>query len=219
MRSMISVILQMLLILAIGVGAGFAANAARKAMNKPAIVLDRQYFHRPVMAVRDAQDTALKRPHPQAVLPTGTDGTRTNGEGDTSERGRSAHPPHEFQTIDTASVAALVSGEDARAGSTIIVDARDDKHFREGHIPGAYPCYFSNFDQRFEAFREFAVDAGYTLVIYCNGGECEDSINLCRMLVYEKNIPSENVLLYEDGWEGWKEGGYPIETGERGVSN
>lgn len=234
MRSTISLILQALLLLVIGTGIGFAANAARQAFHKPAIVLGQQYFYRPSAATKTVPsdgatpDNAARSGEASVVA---TDGHGSDGEG-TDGTGRSsptapksvaddepAHPPHEFQPIDTAGVEALVDGTVPLAASTIFVDARDDKEFREGHIPGAYPCYFSTMSKDFEAFRELAVDAGYTLVVYCNGGNCEDSINLCRILVYEKAIPKENVFLYEGGWKAWEAGDHPIEKGPRGGSD
>jgi 3-mercaptopyruvate sulfurtransferase SseA len=56
-------------------------------------------------------------------------------------------------------------------------------------------------------------EAGY-VIIYCAGGDCEDSIFLATDLVYRYGIEKEVLYIYEGGMEEWEGLGHPIATGE-----
>ena len=57
--------------------------------------------------------------------------------------------------------------------------------------------------------RDFATDAEI-VIIYCNGGECEDSIQTARYLTeeIEEPLPFEIVHVFEGGIQAWSEAGY-----------
>jgi rhodanese-related sulfurtransferase len=97
-------------------------------------------------------------------------------------------------------------------GLNIFVDARDDEHFAEGHIPGALQCF------PYEAKRcldrvKAAADGADKVIVYCEGGDCEDSIFMCRELT-EAGVPTEAVFLFEGGWKEWSARGLPTEGGK-----
>lgn len=216
MKSRILLTLEAVVVLAVGVGAGLAYNTREGQRGKPHVDLHQQYFYRP--APQHAAPASRGETDPGKSPAEGrVRGDETNGGDGTdgSESGGQRHPAHEFQTINTARVEAIVDGSDPASANTLIIDARDAEHFEEGRIPGAVRCYFSTLEEDFQAIKELAVDAGYQLVIYCNGGECEDSLNLCHALVLERGVPKENILLYEDGWEAWNQDGRPTETGPK----
>ncbi|GMU38527.1 MAG: hypothetical protein KJ057_14895 [Phycisphaerae bacterium] len=233
-------ILEAAILLAAGTAAGFTVNALRESSGKAKIELDRQYFIRPkprtgtndagkVVPAKESSGTAnpgrtgsetdapridslpsgsaansaSSSPTP-ASQPPPHEVTETDG----------VHPEHEFTAITTAQVAAIVDGTDPDAATTLLIDARDVAPYEEGHIPGAYRCYFSTIDADLAAIADY-LEAGYRLVVYCNGGECEDSINLCRMLRDERGVLEENLLLYEDGWKAWSAGDRPVDKGPR----
>ena len=56
---------------------------------------------------------------------------------------------------------------------------------------------------------DFAADAEI-VIIYCNGGECEDSIQAARYLTEEIDdpLPFEIVHVFEGGIQAWFEAGY-----------
>ncbi|MCC7292081.1 MAG: rhodanese-like domain-containing protein [Phycisphaerales bacterium] len=216
MKSRILLTLEVAVVLAIGVGAGLAYNTREGQHGKPHVDLHQQYFYRP--AQQHAPPSARVQTDPGESVPGGHTraGETPRGEGTDGLQGeRQQHAKHEFSTIETARVEAIVDGSDPASSNTLIVDARDAEHFEEGRIPGAVRCYFSTLEEDFQSIKELAVDAGYQLVIYCNGGECEDSLNLCRALVLERGVPKENILLYEGGWEAWNQEGRPTETGPK----
>lgn len=98
-------------------------------------------------------------------------------------------------------------------GLVLFVDARDDAHFAAGHIPGAWP-----FDRyRPEAYLPTVLPAclaALKVVVYCNGGECEDS-EFAAVMLREAGVAADSLLVYAGGIAEWKTLGLPVETGPR----
>lgn len=96
----------------------------------------------------------------------------------------------------------------------VFVDARDDRRYRAGHIPGAY---------RFDRFRPeetlaevvLAGQSAERMVIYCNGGECEDS-EYAAIALRDAGVPADRIAVYLGGMVAWQGRGWPVETGDRG---
>jgi rhodanese-related sulfurtransferase len=95
----------------------------------------------------------------------------------------------------------------------IFVDARDDRHYQEGHIPAAY---------QFDHYRpaEYlapvlaASQVAEQIVVYCNGGNCEDSL-FAALNLREAGVALHKVLVYGGGMTEWASNGLPVETGAR----
>lgn len=122
------------------------------------------------------------------------------------------HVEHPYQSISTKEVFDLFQDPGTAWGVSLFVDARSDQAYGEGHIPGAFQVDPYNPGDYIDAVLEREPGAE-KIVVYCNGGDCEDSIFLCRDLIYEFNIPYEKVYLYEGGWKAWKRNDLPVETG------
>lgn len=116
---------------------------------------------------------------------------------------------HEFRVVTAETVLAILRDPLTDSGLNVFVDARDAKHFDKGHIPGAIPCDPMQPELFMDAVVERASQAD-RVVVYCNGGECEDSIAVCRQLL-ANGLNKENIYLYEGGWEEWSKLGYPSE--------
>jgi rhodanese-related sulfurtransferase len=96
----------------------------------------------------------------------------------------------------------------------IFIDARNDDHYRAGHIPGAYQ--FDHF--RPENYLTNVLQVCLTaeqIVFYCNGGECDDSIQAAVMLRDSVPIPKEKLFIYGGGITEWATNGFPVELGAR----
>jgi rhodanese-related sulfurtransferase len=95
----------------------------------------------------------------------------------------------------------------------VFVDARNDRHYQEGHIPGAY-----QFDHYYpEKYLPMVLPAcmnATKVVVYCTGGKCEDSEFAAATLV-EAGIPASNIAVYVGGITDWLAEKGPIETGTR----
>jgi len=92
----------------------------------------------------------------------------------------------------------------------VFVDARDSATFAQGHIKGAISLPVGELEKKFAAFRT-AVPADALLVVYCNGYDCHDSMELGKKLMASGY---RNVFVFEGGFPEWKDAGYPVEQGK-----
>ena len=98
-------------------------------------------------------------------------------------------------------------------GAIIFIDARNDEHYQGGHIPGAYQ--FDNYHPENYMGTVFPLcQAAQKIVIYCNGGNCEDS-QFAALTLRDAQIPSEKLFVFTGGITEWTNRGYAIELGER----
>ena len=110
---------------------------------------------------------------------------------------------------------ALTLYNDPRREADLIcfVDARSQEVYAAGHIPGSY---------RFDHYHPEAglaevlplCQAAEVVVVYCNGGDCEDS-RLTAHTLQELGVPAERLRVYEGGLAEWRAQGQPVEVGPR----
>jgi rhodanese-related sulfurtransferase len=93
----------------------------------------------------------------------------------------------------------------------IIVDARDAGAFAAGHIKGALSLPVGEVAARLPRFQR-DVPATATLVVYCNGYGCHDSMELGKKLL---EAGCRTVYVFEGGFPEWGGAGYPTAKGER----
>ena len=109
-----------------------------------------------------------------------------------------------------------ISGEDAarlyEQKSAPFLDARRTSVYRQGHISGARPfsVWEADVDDKVKAFFAEGRDQAAPIVIYCSGGDCEDSHNLAEKLY---RVGFDNVLVYKDGFPDWEKRGLPVVKG------
>jgi rhodanese-related sulfurtransferase len=92
----------------------------------------------------------------------------------------------------------------------IFVDSRDAADFCAGHIAGAMNLPVFDFEKQWETFA-LNVAPELDLVIYCNGGNCEQSHKLAERL---KQAGYSQISILADGYFGWKKREFPTATGE-----
>jgi rhodanese-related sulfurtransferase len=103
-----------------------------------------------------------------------------------------------------------VAGDEATAlyqAGALFIDARRSKVYEEGHIAGArsLPVWESDVMDRVMSLVNEGRRGELPVVIYCSGGECEDSHMLSEKLF---GAGFTNLLIYKDGWPDWlKRGG------------
>jgi rhodanese-related sulfurtransferase len=147
----------------------------------------------PVLLSAAAPTAAPAAPRPAAVP-----GASTN-----------EYPPHP----DRPWVA--ISGEQALSlqGQGIpFLDARRTAVYLEGHIAGArsLPVWESTVDDGIKKLYEEGYDVNAPLVVYCSGGDCEDSHMLAERL---HRFGFNNALVYTGGFPDWEKRGLPVEKG------
>ncbi len=127
-----------------------------------------------------------------------------------SDQGR-AFPPHPDKPwieISGDDVAAL-----HKAGSVLFLDARRTSLYRLGHIPGARPfsVWEADIDDKVKGLFAEGRDQSAPVVVYCTGGDCEDSHMVGQKLYF---VGFDNVLVYKDGFPDWEKRGLPVDKGD-----
>ena len=234
---MSSVLLEALIVAALGMGLAFAANSWRA----DGLELGRDYFPQsltskpgpesrqqgdPPRAQGSATDPAPDAPD---ALDDGEDLTsheRTAAITDLHEvagPGDAIHA-HVAERLAEKGLTA-VSHLDAEAlwrdpmfheyEATIFLDARRAEQYSEGHIPGAW--HFDPF------YPERSIDellplltSAMTIVVYCKGGECDDSESAALFLLNLGAADPGRLSIYVGGVEAWTAAQLPLERGLRG---
>ena len=119
-------------------------------------------------------------------------------------------PPHNKPFVE-------ISGEDVAwlfARGALILDARRTKDYEQGHIALArsFPVWESDIDARVTALVGEGRDGAIPVVLYCSGGDCEDSHMLAQKLF---GAGFNNLLVYRDGWPDWVKRGGSSATGPK----
>ncbi len=109
-----------------------------------------------------------------------------------------------------------ITGEAAawlHARGALFLDARRSKDFAEGHVAGArsFPVWESEVvRERVAELVAQGRDPSLPVVLYCSGGDCEDSHMLAQTLF---GAGFENLLVYRDGFPDWVKRGGAARTG------
>jgi rhodanese-related sulfurtransferase len=56
--------------------------------------------------------------------------------------------------------------------------------------------------------------AAEKIVVYCAGGDCEDS-RFAAILLRDAGVAPEKLFVYSGGLHAWTAAGLPVESGER----
>ena len=97
-------------------------------------------------------------------------------------------------------------------GDTPFLDARRTRFYVQGHIPRAkaMSVWEADLDKRIsDLLNELPLDI--TMVIYCSGGDCEDSHMLAGKL---KQAGFTSLQIFTEGYPKWVEKNHPVEKGE-----
>ncbi len=91
-----------------------------------------------------------------------------------------------------------------------LINVLPEHTFRQEHIPGSInlPVEDENFLHRVQ--ERIGADKGYPIVVYCASTECDASPKAGQIL---DEAGFTNIMDFEAGTAGWKDAGYPIETG------
>jgi rhodanese-related sulfurtransferase len=153
----------------------------------------------PVTQTVAAQPVAER---PRAAAPTQIKPTRSLDQ-------FKSHPDKPYIEVHGDDVAFLHSK------GALFLDARRTSVYEQGHIPGARPfsVWESDIDDKVRKLfdeRSDPRDQEKPIVIYCSGGDCEDSHMLAQKLW---GIQFNNVYVYKDGFPDWQRRGQAIHTG------
>ena len=118
------------------------------------------------------------------------------------------HPEKPWVEIPSEEIVALHA-----RGNVPFLDARRSSVYRQGHIAGArpFPVWEADIDDRVKALALEGLDTSAPIVVYCSGGDCEDSHMLAQKL---HMVGFDNVLVYKDGFPDWQKRGLAQTTGD-----
>jgi rhodanese-related sulfurtransferase len=122
-----------------------------------------------------------------------------------------------LQLIEGTRAGQLFHDSHFKAGVIVFIDARDESHYQEGHIPGAYEFDPYQPEKYFPTVLPVCRAAEQVLV-YCNGGDCDDSES-AALLLKDVGIPNRKLFIYGGGIMEWTNNRLPIETGARNSGN
>ncbi|MDP3069732.1 MAG: rhodanese-like domain-containing protein [Opitutaceae bacterium] len=118
-----------------------------------------------------------------------------------------------LQLVSRSEVVTLFRDLRYEQGLVVFVDARDDQHYTTGHIPGAWQFYHYRAENYLPAILPVCLTA-LQVVVYCAGGECEDS-EFAAIMLRDAGVPAESLFVYAGGITDWTTHGLPVETGSR----
>jgi rhodanese-related sulfurtransferase len=211
-------------VLAAGLVLGWAGNG----LSPRGLNVDRDYFPRAAQAPADTGAPAPSgtTPPADATPPAGTttpaDATDAatvtspqNGAADAAQR-KAILRLHArgLQPITFEEARATYLDPLCAAGAYVFLDARNENEHALGHIPGAY--VFDHYRMERYLAQIMALAPGtMRMVVYCTGGDCEDSEYAAHTLA--DLLPDPSVLrVYVGGITEWEQRGMPVETGARG---
>jgi len=97
-----------------------------------------------------------------------------------------------------------------RGGQAVVVDSRAHAEYAAGHIPGALSVPLDS-PERALADLAAKYPAGQPLVVYCEGGDCQTSAALAR-LIHDRGF--RDIKVYQGGWTDWTSAGLPVEAAQ-----
>lgn len=113
-------------------------------------------------------------------------------------------PPASAQEVARIKPEELKKLIDSKDPNILVVDTQPKGAYDLGHVKGAI-----NFPWAPELKSPGKLPKNKTLILYCDCGHEEDSIDVATQLINRWNY--SNVKVLEGGWSGWLKLGYPVE--------
>src|SRR5437016_3980252 len=154
------VLLEGLLVAALGAAFAFAANG----ISPRGLKLTRNYF--PGEEIPGVP--VLRATGPRSG--SGTNSLAASGSEELAARLKAKG----LQLLEGAEVEKLFRDPRYEQGQIIFLDARNSQHYQEGHIPGAYEFDHYHALDYLPAILPLCQSA-QQIIVYCSGGDCEDS--------------------------------------------
>lgn len=194
-----SVLREAVLVAVFGTAIALAANA----VSPRGLTLGRNYF-----------PGALPKPSQTgSVLPGDSSGI-SNASPSTAGIVEGRLRTKNLQVVGMAEAEQLYRESRDAPGMVVFLDARDEQHYHAGHIPGAYLFDHYRAEKHLANVLPVCMAAG-KIIVYCQGGECEDS-EFAAFTLIEAGVPNSKLWVYAGGFGEWVSNGLPVEFGERG---
>ena len=198
MQKATSVLFEALLVAAVGVAFALAANA----LSPRGLRLGRNYFPDAGKPPAVAQSEARSVATPAAV-------EASDPPNATLQRLRQRG----LQLVASNAVVELFRDPRYEQGLVVFIDARDDQHYAAGHVPGAWQFNHYRAENYLPTVLPVCLSA-LQVVVYCTGGECEDS-EFAAVMLRDAGVPGESLFVYPGGIAEWTANRFPVEVGAR----
>jgi len=198
MRNAKAVVLEAMLVAVLGLALALAANA----LSPRGLRLSRNYFPdvgSPPTAVSSATGSVVAAATPISAEASNGVAQRLRQRG--------------LQLVSSNEVVELFRDPRYGQGLVVFVDARDDPHYTAGHIPGAWQFHHYRAENYLPTVLPVCLTA-LQVVVYCSGGDCEDS-EFAAVMLREAGVPRDALYVYAGGITEWTAHGLPLETGAR----
>jgi rhodanese-related sulfurtransferase len=195
-------LLEALVVAVLGALVAFAANA----LSPRGLKLSENYFPgaaRAGLLPSSGTNSALAKPGAHPPSPAETLAARLLQEG--------------LSVIETPEVIRLFREPGYDQEQIVFIDARKEEDYQAGHVPGAYQFDRFQLAKYMPAVYPICQQA-QQVVVYCHGGDCEDSI-FAAVLLRDAGMAKEKLFVYGGGWTEWETNGVPVELGERRSGN
>ena len=118
-----------------------------------------------------------------------------------------------LQPLEVGAAAKPFRDTRFKQNAVVFIDARDESNYRKGHIPGAYE--FDPYHQdKYLAVVLPICRAAEQIVVYCEGGDCDDS-ETAAVLLRNVGIANKKLFVYGGGITEWTNNSLPLEVGAR----
>ena len=125
-----------------------------------------------------------------------------------TQRGLFAEKHGPSAAVDTTIAPQFVLYDEAlqlfRSGNATFVDARHSFDFGLGHVKGAINIPLKDFNPT----QLNGIPNDKTLVVYCDGQECNSSVDLAKLIA---SHGYRNVKIFFGGWREWTNNKQPTE--------
>jgi rhodanese-related sulfurtransferase len=122
-----------------------------------------------------------------------------------------------LRLADSNLVAQLFHDPRCQQDLVVFLDARPEKDYQAGHIPGAYPFDY-RYPQNYVSTVLPACQTAQEVLVYCNGGDCELSQFAARLLS-QWGVAKDKLFVYGGGITEWTNNRMPFEIGGRRSGN
>lgn len=193
-----AILIEAAIVVIAGLGIGLAANK----VSPRGLALSRNYF--PAGA-----NQSPVAPRQLQVAPVAVDTNESPAAAELSERLRDKG----LQELKRSQVETLLRDPRSRDGRVVFVDARNPDDYQAGHVPGAYELDPYHPDRELGNVLPVC-QAAEKVVVYCTGGDCEDS-DTAAILLRDGGVPGGKLFVYGGGITEWQAAHLPVETGAR----
>ena len=193
-----TIVVEAAIVVIAGLGIGLAANE----LSPRGLALSRNYFPGGANQVPAA-------PGPVQAVPAPAQTNEPSAAAQLSERLRGKG----LQELKLNQVEILFRDPRNQDGRIVFVDARNQDDYQQGHIPGAYELDPYHPEKEMGTVLPVC-QAAEQVVVYCTGGDCEDS-DTAAILLQDAGVPDPRLFVYGGGFTAWEAARLPVETGAR----